>query len=456
MNMNEIHSVHLIGIGGVGMSALARYFAHHGKAVSGYDRVRNGLCAEMEAAGISISYRDAVSEIPESFLQTPQHQALVIYTPAVPAEHAQLGHLRQSGYRVVKRAEALGQIVKNYQCIAVAGTHGKTTTSAMIAHILVESGLGCNAFLGGVSTNFNSNLVINEKSPFAVVEADEYDRSFLTLRPQWAVLTSIDADHLDIYGDGDQMRTSFQDFVAQINPDGLLIMRHGLGDLRAKSKVLEYGLEGSADLNASNIRVEQGAYYFDLKQGSRDIPGIRLGLPGRHNVENALAAAGIAMALNVGDEAIRKALGSFKGVKRRFEVHVNQKELVFIDDYAHHPTEIAACVSSVREMYPGRRITGVFQPHLFSRTRDFADAFAEALSALDEVVLLEIYPAREKPIPGVDAQMLLNKIESANKSLLTGEELLERVRKERPEVLLTMGAGDIDQWVAPLTKTLLS
>lgn len=438
------------------MSALARYFAHLGKLVSGYDRVRNSLCAEMENAGIEISYTDSKDTIPSEFLGTPKAQSLVIYTPAVPADHAQLNFFRNSGYEVIKRSVALGKIVAQYQCIAVAGTHGKTTTSAMIAHILTESGTGCNAFLGGVSTNYNSNLVLDENSPYAVVEADEYDRSFLTLNPQLAVLTSIDSDHLDIYGDGQKMQSAFKEFVAQINPDGLLLIKHGLGTMDSKAETLQYGLTALAELRASNVRVESGAWYFDLNHGEHDISGIRLGLPGRHNVENALAAAGIALKLNVADEDIRKALGSFKGVKRRFEVHIHRENLVFIDDYAHHPTEITACISSVREMFPERKITGVFQPHLFTRTRDFADEFASALSALDEVVLLEIYPAREKPIAGVDAQMLLDKIELDRKQLLNGSELIEKIRTQRPEVLVTMGAGDIDQWVEPLKQTLLS
>lgn len=456
MNLKELHSVHFIGIGGVGMSALARYFAHLGKVVTGYDRVRNALCTEMENAGIEISYTDSEDTIPVKFLNTQKAQSLVVYTPAVPADHVQINYLRNSGYEVIKRSAALGKIVEHYQCIAVAGTHGKTTTSAMITHILTASGTGCNAFLGGVSTNYNSNLVLDENSPYAVVEADEYDRSFLTLKPQWAVLTSTDSDHLDIYGDSKNMQSAFRDFVAQINPDGLLIIKHGLGDMHSQAETLQYGLTALAELRASNVRVESGAWYFDLHHNNQSIKDIRLGLPGRHNVENALAAAGIALKLNVAHEAIRNSLGTFKGVKRRFEMHIQRENLVFIDDYAHHPTEITACISSVREMFPKRKITGVFQPHLFTRTRDFAREFAKALSALDEVILLEIYPAREKPIAGVDAQMLLDKIQLDQKKLLSANELIEKIRAQHPQVLLTMGAGDIDQWIEPLKQALLS
>ncbi len=455
MNLNEIHSTYFIGIGGVGMSALARYLQHRGVAVSGYDRVRNALCAQMEEIGIDINYRDEESEIPQSFLSTPKSNALVVYTPAIPSDHKQYNLLRQNEFRAIKRSELLGLVSKAYKTIAVAGTHGKTTTSAMIAHILTESGLGCNAFLGGVSSNYNSNLLLSEETDYAVLEADEYDRSFLTLHPNWAVVTSMDPDHLDIYSDAGQMNEAFCQFAGQIESGGLLIAHGGLNDLKANVSTQTYGLIGDEDIYADNIRVDSGAFFFDLNTVGRTVSGIQLGLPGRHNVENALAAAGIAFALRIDPEVVRKALGSFKGVKRRFELHINRPELVYIDDYAHHPTEIEACVGSVREMFPGRRITGVFQPHLFSRTRDFAREFAAALSKLDEVILLEIYPAREEPIEGVSSKMLLEMISGSRKYLFTGVEMMEQMRENRPDVLLTMGAGDIDQFVEPLKKALL-
>lgn len=455
MKLNEIHSAYFVGIGGVGMSALARYLLHRGVTVSGYDRVKNSLCTQMEELGIDINYRDEESAVPEAFLNAPKTNALVVYTPAIPATHKQYNLLRQQGFHAIKRSELLGLVSKTYKTIAVAGTHGKTTTSAMIAHILTESGLGCNAFLGGVSSNYNSNLLLSEETDYAVLEADEYDRSFLTLHPNWAVVTSMDPDHLDIYSDAGQMTEAFCQFAGQIEADGLLIAHGGLNDLKTSVSTQSYGLNGDEDIYADNIRVDSGAFFFDLNAEGQNVPGIQLGLPGRHNVENALAAAGIAFALRIDAEVVRKALGSFKGVKRRFEMHINRPEMVYIDDYAHHPTEIDACIGSVREMFPGRRITGVFQPHLFSRTRDFANEFAAALSKLDEVILLEIYPAREEPIEGISSEMLLEMITAPKKLLLAGEEMVERMRENKTDVLLTMGAGDIDQFVEPLKKALL-
>lgn len=405
---------------------------------------------------MDIHYSDDPDLIPQQFLSGDQQHSAVIYTPAIPKDHREFNHLKSLGYHILKRAQILGEISARYKTVAIAGTHGKTTTSAMVAHILVESGLGCNAFLGGVSTNYNSNFIIDTNSNYAVVEADEYDRSFLTLHPDWAVVTSMESDHLDVYGHEDHLSDAFRDFVQQIHPDGLLIVREGLPDLSPEVAQFEYAIGKSVEISADNLRVESGAYHFDLTAFGQRIPSVKLGLPGRHNVENALAAVGVAKALRIDNDIIRRALGSFKGVKRRFEVHVQSDELVYIDDYAHHPTEIAACVGSVREMFPHRKITGVFQPHLYSRTRDFASGFAEALSGLDEVILLEIYPAREAPIEGVNADMLLQRISKKPKSLLTGEELLQRITDEKPDVLLTMGAGDIDQWVEPIKTALAS
>src|SRR5690554_2734744 len=410
MNLSKLHSAYFIGIGGIGMSAIARYFHHRKIQVFGYDRTRNSICSDLEISGISIHYTDDADHIPTAFFESPKDRAVVIYTPAVPQNHRGLTALKALGYETLKRSVALGQLVAEFRTIAVAGTHGKTTTSALIAHILTESGFGCNAFLGGVSTNYNSNLLIDDNSRYAVVEADEYDRSFLTLRPDMAVVTSVESDHLDIYGDADQLTAAFREFVQQIKPEGLLIAKKGLNHLEPQVAFQDYAIGENAGIRADNVAVEDGVYRFDLNAADQKLSKLKLGLPGRHNVENALAAVGVALALEIDGTAIRQALNSFKGVKRRFEVHLNSSERVYIDDYAHHPSEITAFVSSVREMYPEKRITGVFQPHLYSRTRDFAAEFAKALSLLDEVILLEIYAAREQPIEGVTAEMLLDLI----------------------------------------------
>ncbi len=454
MNINTLHSVYFIGIGGIGMSALAKYFRLQGMAVSGYDRGRNAMCASLEKLGLKIYYEDAIDLIPEAFLNTPKERALVIYTPAVSEKHRQLNFLKEQGFEVVKRSVALGNLVAGFKTIAVAGTHGKTTTSAMIAHLLTESGVGCNAFLGGISTNYNNNLIADTSSRYAVVEADEYDRSFLTLQPEYAVVTSIESDHLDIYGSDAELHDSFRQFAMQIKPNGKLFFKIGLPALNPTISNISYGLVSNATLRAENIRINAGVYEFDLSYGNKKVDGLKLGLPGRHNVENALAAVGVAFALEIDPEAIRSALGSFAGVKRRFEVHVTNKDRIFIDDYAHHPSEISAFVSSVREMYPKKELIGVFQPHLYSRTRDLAEDFGRALSQLDEVILLDIYPAREAPIEGVNAEMLLQHIHISRKAVWTTEALLARVREQAPEVLLTMGAGDIELLVEPLKEAM--
>jgi len=454
MNLNTLHSAYFVGIGGIGMSAIARFMQHRGVQVFGYDRTKSALCRELESAGMDIHYADDPEQIPTAFLDSERSRALVIYTPAVPKNHAEMQFLRDRGFEVLKRSEVLGVISKNYKTVAVAGTHGKTTTSAMVAHILTESGAGCNAFLGGISSNYNTNMVLDADSGIAVIEADEFDRSFLTLHPNWAVVTSMESDHMDIYGHNDELGSAFRKFVGQIEQGGRLFTRKGLDLHNAGVETEYYAVEETADISAQNVRVQSGAYHFDLLTKEHAIHDVQLGLPGRHNVENALAAAGVAMALKVDDELIKKALSSFKGVKRRFEVHFNSEELVYIDDYAHHPTEIKACVESVREMFPSRRITGVFQPHLYSRTRDLAEGFAESLSLLDEVILLEIYPAREEPIEGVNSTMLLDLIELENKSVMSGDELLHGIRRRQPDVLLTLGAGDIDQLVDPIKNAL--
>jgi UDP-N-acetylmuramate--alanine ligase len=454
MNLTSVHSVYLVGIGGIGMSVLARFFKQQGAFVSGYDRTPTELCDAMLLEGIEIHFQDDVALITQKFLQTPKANALVIYTPAIPSNHSELNWLRNEGYSVLKRSEVLGHISLNYKTIAVAGTHGKTTTSAMIAHILIESGLGCHAFLGGISTNYNTNFITREGAEFAVVEADEFDRSFLKLSPQIAIITSVDADHLDVYGEANEVVKSFNDFANRIVPQGTLIKNAAISNMNPNVRQLTYSISQNADLRGSEIEVKSGVYHFDIESAAAQIESVELGLPGRHNVENAVAAAGVAIELDINPDIIKQALASFKGVKRRFETHIRTQNLVYIDDYAHHPTEIAACVASVKEMYPGKKITGVFQPHLYSRTRDFAADFAKALDALDEVILLEIYPARELPITGVDSTMLLNLMNGTEKRLVSKANLVQEMKNLRPEVLITMGAGDIDQLVEPLVKAL--
>lgn len=454
MKLAAVNSVYLVGIGGIGMSALARFFKQQGTNVSGYDRTPTELCAAMQQEGIDIHFQDDVSMIPNSFLKTPKRNTLVIYTPAIPKHHSELNWFIKKGYSVMKRSEVLGIISLNYKTIAVAGTHGKTTTSAMIAHILIESGLGCHAFLGGISTNYNTNFITHAGAEYAVVEADEFDRSFLTLSPQIAVITSVDADHLDVYGEAHEVVKSFGDFAKRVIPHGTLIRNAAISGLNSNVRELSYSISEKADLKGADVKVESGVYHFDIESAAVQIENVALGLPGRHNVENAIAAAGVAFELAINPDVIKNALATFTGVKRRFETHIRSSNLVYIDDYAHHPTEIAACVASVREMYPGKKITGVFQPHLYSRTRDFAADFAKALDALDEVILLEIYPARELPITGIDSSMLFQLMNSKEKSLLSKIELLKQMQNRKPEVLITMGAGDIDQLVEPLVKAL--
>ncbi|TVR39676.1 MAG: UDP-N-acetylmuramate--L-alanine ligase [Cryomorphaceae bacterium] len=452
MNLQNLHSAYFIGIGGIGMSAIARFLHHKGVAVSGFDRTPSALCSEMIQSGIEIVYSDAQSAIPQGFLETPLQNTVVIYTPAVPASHPQLQWLHSAGYQVIKRAAALATITTAYRTIAVAGTHGKTTTSAMLAHILIHSGLGCQAFLGGVSTNYQSNLITHPTSDLAVVEADEFDRSFHALSPRWGIITSVEADHLDIYGHADQLREAFEGFAQRINPEGLLLYREGIGDMPFEGEALSYGLSDSADIKGREVHVENGTFVFDLHINNEHFQGLELGLPGRHNVENAVAAAGIARELQVSEDAIRGALSSFKGVKRRFERYDVGPNRVFIDDYAHHPTEVRACGQAVKELYPEREITVVFQPHLYSRTRDFAAEFGAALSQFHRVILLDIYPAREEAIPGVSSEMILAHVDAPSKEILQRDALLEDLRNTPPDVLLTLGAGDIDLLVEPIAQ----
>lgn len=457
MFKNHPHITHLffLGIGGIGMSALARYFNAAGKTVSGYDKTPSSLTEELESENISVSHKDELRAI-DHITSLPKENVMVVYTPAIPAQSILLNYFLNNGYDVVKRSRLLGMVTENQYTVAVAGTHGKTTTSTLIAHILYQDKKRCNAFLGGISTNYQTNLLLSESSsPIAITEADEYDRSFLALSPNIAIITSMDADHLDIYGKYRSLEMAFGEFAQRLKPDGLLIKKEGL-PVNAK-KTYTYHTEGNtADVYVGSIDLKDGFYQFDVVSPLGNIAGVELGLPGLHNVENALAAILTAQLLDVAPEVIKDALKSFAGVKRRFEYIIRSEKLVFIDDYAHHPEELNACIGSVKAIYPTRRITGIFQPHLYSRTRDFSEDFSKSLSRLDDVLLLDIYPAREVAIPGVNSAMLLDKITSPSKKMVSRETLAEEVIALHPEVLLTLGAGDIDRLVEPLKDKLLS
>ncbi|PZX59649.1 UDP-N-acetylmuramate--L-alanine ligase [Algoriphagus ratkowskyi] len=454
MSFGGTNSVHLIGIGGIGMSALARWFNHEGFAVSGYDRTPSPLTNELIAEGMHISFEDSIETIPTSITDIPE-KALIIWTPAMPKENAQLNYFRDKGFQLKKRSEVLGIVTSNYYTIAVAGTHGKTTTSSLIAHMLKSAGKSVVAFLGGITQNYQSNLIIGGKKTkeptIVVVEADEFDRSFMRLHPNEIVLTSADPDHLDIYGDEQHILDGFMEFVNLVDKKGrLYIQQHAaqrLGEAKLpKVATKEYGLRSSG-IGAENIQARPGSFVFDYIDRKQEIKGLELFIPGFHNVENALAAIAIALDHQISEEQIRKGISSFKGVKRRFEIHVNAKNHVFIDDYAHHPEEIRACLSSVRAMFPAKKLTVIFQPHLFTRTRDFASGFSESLSLADSVILLDIYPARELPIEGVTAAMLLGGINTKHKEIVAKEDLMSHLDQASTEVLVTLGAGDIDRLV---------
>ncbi|OOQ58033.1 UDP-N-acetylmuramate--L-alanine ligase [Mucilaginibacter pedocola] len=447
MELKNIQRVYLVGIGGIGMSGLARYFHHLGCVVCGYDKTSTPLTDALHNEGIRVVFEDRLDWIPMSF-QKPCDGTLVIYTPAIPKDSHILNYFKNHGFDLQKRSQVLGIISRGMFTVAVAGTHGKTTTSSMIAHILKDSGKDCSAFLGGISSNYNTNVLYG-KNDIVVVEADEYDRSFLTLSPDTAIITSMDADHLDIYGDHSHLEESFRLFASQIKPGGVLISKKGL-----PLEGFTYSIKEGAGAMGRNIRIEDGSFHFDFDNGSTSIPDIRMGIAGLHNVENAVAAIEATLRLEVSADAIREALGSFKGVKRRFEYIVKNEKHIYIDDYAHHPEELRAAISSVRKLYPGKKLTVMFQPHLFTRTRDFVDGFAEVLDMADELLMLEIYPARELPIPGVDSNMVLGLMKLENKRLVGKQESLGIIKAEQPELLLTVGAGDIDTLVNPLKEIL--
>ncbi|MDF1673192.1 MAG: UDP-N-acetylmuramate--L-alanine ligase [Vicingaceae bacterium] len=455
MEIDKLNTVYFLGVGGIGMSALARYFLAQGCKVYGYDKTKTELTEQLEQEGIQIHYEEDVE-----FLKTivsSIDDVLICFTPAIPKDNKELQFLQNNDFELLKRSQVLGLISQNYFTIAIAGTHGKTTTSSIVAHVINECLGNCIAFLGGISLNFNSNLLLSKDAQYLVVEADEYDRSFLTLSPDIALITSLDADHLDIYGDGNEMQEAYRAFANKIKSGGSLITKNQyLNDFKSVEgiDISTYGLKEKSATYASDLRIENGAFYADIESGSATTLNVEIGLPGIHNVENAIGAFAIAEQLGIDKSQIKDALASYKGVKRRFEYHIKTTDLVYIDDYAHHPSELEVCIKSVKELYPNKKVTGIFQPHLYSRTRDFLDGFASSLALLDELLLMDIYPARELPIEGVTSQMLLDKIDISEKSLVTKEDLLAVILEKQTEVLLTLGAGDIDVFVKPIAKIL--
>jgi UDP-N-acetylmuramate--alanine ligase len=446
MNLNQIHNVYFVGIGGIGMSALARYFKNIGKQVSGYDKTPTALTKELIESGISIHFEDSIDLIPKDFYI---ENTLVIITPAVPKTHSEWNYFIERDYQVKKRAEVLGIITKDTFCFAVAGTHGKTTTSSILGHILQESGADVTAFIGGIVENYNSNLIGSGKT-VTVVEADEFDRSFLHLHPNIACVTSMDADHLDIYGTSAAIEESFVEFAAKIEDQKKLFITKDL-----PLKGMTVAVNEDANFKAFNVRIENGSYVFDVQTPIEIVRDLRFGLPGKHNLMNALMAVAMAKTFGTPTDAIAIALASFKGIKRRFSYQIKSENLVYIDDYAHHPTEINAVHQAVRELYPNQKVLAIFQPHLFSRTRDFVDDFAKSLSAFDEVLLLDIYPARELPMEGVNSQWLMDKMTSERKKLVSKEDLIKAILVSDAKIIVTIGAGDLGELV-PLIKQALN
>lgn len=475
MEFEKIKQVYFLGIGGIGMSALARYFNMLGKQVAGYDKTETELTKQLQKENINVSYNEELSNLPPTFFTDNainNKETILIYTPAIPNEHKQLVYFKEKKFTIYKRSQVLGLITKNYSTVAVAGTHGKTTTSSIVAHLFKSSQKDCSAFLGGITLNYNTNFLLpsiynkqNSSSlsgrlggaDWVVVEADEYDRSFLTLFPQIAIITSTDADHLDIYGEHNELKKSFAQFASQIKQGGSLIYKKGL-QLQLPTdnsiKTYTYSVNEDADFCATNLKIENGFFHFNFKSSIESINDLVFGIPGRHNVENAIAAITAAQIAGVTSIEIKNALKSFKGVKRRFDFHIRANNIVFIDDYAHHPEELKACINSIKELYPNKKIAGVFQPHLFSRTRDFLDGFAASLDLLDETILLDIYPARELPIKGVTSQLILDKMKSQNKKISSKADLVKEVELSDANVWVTLGAGDIDVLVEPISKML--
>ncbi|MEO5778085.1 MAG: UDP-N-acetylmuramate--L-alanine ligase [Flavobacterium sp.] len=445
MNLNQIHNVYFIGIGGIGMSALARYFQNIGKNVSGYDKTPTMLTDELIAGGMSIHFEDNINLIPKEYYI---ENTLVIITPAVPITHSEWNYFIERQYQVKKRAEVLGIITKDTFCFAVAGTHGKTTTSSILGHILYECGADVTAFIGGIVENYHSNLIGNGKT-ITVVEADEFDRSFLHLHPNIACVTSMDADHLDIYGDKNAIEDSFREFADKVEDKNKLFVPKGL-----PLEGLTVGINEEATFKAFNVRIENGYYVFDVQTPSETIENIQFGLPGRHNLMNAMMALAMAKTFGSPTKTIAKAMASFKGIQRRFSYQIKNENLVYIDDYAHHPTEINAVHQAVCELYPNQKVLAIFQPHLFSRTKDFADDFAKSLSQFDEILLLDIYPARELPMEGITSAWLLSKIENSNKKLVSKTDLISSILESDAKIIVTIGAGDIGELVPKIKSEL--
>ena len=457
MEMQKITSVYFVGAGGIGMSALARYFRAKGKQVAGYDKTPSDLTAALIEEGIRIHYTDDITLIPADCKQIDS--TLVIYTPAIPETHTELNYFKTNGFTLMKRARVLGEITRTERGLCVAGTHGKTTTSSMLAHLLKQSHVDCNAFLGGILKNYNSNLMLSDKSDLAVIEADEFDRSFHWLNPYMAVITAVDPDHLDIYGTPAAYRESFEHFTSLIRPDGCLVMKKGLQlqpRLPEGTKLYTYSATEEADFFARNIRIGNGDIVFDFITPDGSIPDVKLGVPVKVNIENGVAAMALAWLNGVTSEEIRRGMETFAGPVRRFDFHLKKDDIVLLDDYAHHPAELKASIQSVKELYPDKKVTGIFQPHLYTRTRDFAADFAASLSLLDELILLDIYPAREEPIPGVTSQIIFDRVTIPNKRMIRKEELLDLVQKEAAsfEVVLMVGAGNIDRLVEPVKQIL--
>jgi UDP-N-acetylmuramate--alanine ligase len=458
VKLGEYENIYFLGIGGIGMSALARWFMKNGLRVSGYDRTATTLTAALEEEGMKVHFEDSVALIPKEVLDNKE-KTLVIFTPAIPKDHREHAYLKEKNFTIMKRSEVLGLISQDYVTVAVAGTHGKTTTSSMVAHLLKTANKNMVAFLGGISTNYASNLVTNgtvSADTIAVAEADEFDRSFLRLFPKIAIVTSADADHLDIYGDHESLISSFKDFIKQIDAGGYLIIHESIAEkLALEINHVQKNIYSMSrgQFFAGNITAKGGFFEFDL-QGFGKVEHIRLGVPGFHNIENAVAASIAAWHCGVDLATIKRGLETFAGVKRRFEFVIRHDKLVFVDDYAHHPAEIEAFLKSMKSMYPRKKLTVIFQPHLYTRTRDFAEGFSKSLSLADEVLLMDIYPARELPIPGVDSEMLFKNITSPHKIRCNKADLMDKLAKIEIEVLATIGAGDIDTFVEPIQKML--
>ena len=447
-------NIYFIGIGGIGMSNLARYFLLKGCMVGGYDRTESELTQDLSKEGALVHYQDNPLLIPVEFAD--KENTLVVFTPAVPTTHIELNYFRDNGFIVVKRAQLLGEITKLSDAVCVAGTHGKTTVSSMVAHLFKQSHIDCNAFLGGILKNYNSNLLLSEKSNFTVVEADEYDRSFHSLQPYIAIITSADPDHLDIYGTAEAYKESFEKFTSLIRPNGHLILKKGAKltpKVNDSVNVWSYS-ETEGDFHAENIRIGNGEIFFDFVSPKGIIKDISLGVPVKINIENGIAAMAAAELSGATSEEMTSAMSSFMGVKRGFELHLKNDNIVYIDDYAHHPEELKAAINSIKALYPNKKLTAIFQPHLFSRTRDFANEFAESLSLADDVILLDIYPAREEPIEGVSSQIIFDKIKSSKKQLIVKSELLDLIAKMHPEMVASFGAGDIDKLVPQIKEIL--